>query len=167
MAKPIVKTWTGVMRYPSKAPVRPSDEPNQKLIDDTLIGLLHDLQAHLKGLLHLCDLTLNLVESDRNRRLERGINESGLIAPDYGKTFTGIYFESLQVTLKTPKGTKKKTIAFLQLYVEGLIMTYFMKHPRVASNWENSFRNPNGGRIATTSSPSTMINFPSIALKVS
>ncbi len=167
MAKPIVKTWTGVIRYPSKAAVRASDEPNQKLIDDTLFVLLNDLQTHLKDLMHRCDLTMNLVESDRSRRLERGINESGLIAPDFGKTFTGIYFESLQLNLKTPKGTKKKTIAFLQAYVEGLIMTYFMKHPSVASNWEHNFRNPNAGRISTTSSPSTMINFPSIALKVS
>jgi|GEM_PF-3466325 len=167
MAKPIVKTWTGVIRYPSKAPVRASHEPNHKLIDDTLLGLLNDLQVNLKTLMHRCDLTLTLVESDRSRRLERGINESGLIAPDFGKTFTGVYFESLQVTLKTPKETKKKTIAFLQPYVEGLIMTYFMRHPSVASNWENSFRNPNTGRIATTASPSTMINFPSIALKVS
>lgn len=167
MAKPIVKTWTGVLRYPNKATVQGSDEPNQKLIDDTLLGLLHDLQPHLKGLMQRCDFTLNLVESDRSRRLERGINESGLIAPDFGKTFTGVYFESLQVTLKTPKGTKKKTIAFLQPYVEGLIMTFFMKHPSIASNWEHNFRNPNAGRIATTSSPSTMINFPIIALKVS
>lgn len=166
MAKPIVNTWTSVIRYPTQDPVDTSNDPNQKLVNETLLRLLNDLKPNLEPLIQSLDVKLSLVQSDRSPRLERGINESGLIRPDYGKPFTGYYFDSLQVTVKTQPGTKKQTIKFLESYLEGLIIAYFVQHPSVASNWEHSFRNPNRARIPTTSSPSSIINFPSIEIEV-
>ena len=166
MAKTIANTWTSVIRYPTKDPVVETKDSNQKLVDETLLRLLNDLKLNLEPLIQSLDVKLSLVQSDRSRRLERGINESGLIGPDYGKPFTGYYFDSLHVTVKTQPGTKKQTIVFLESYLEGLVIAYFVQHPSVASNWENSFRNPNRARIPTTSSPSTIINFPSIEIEV-
>ena len=164
MAKPSANSWTSIIHYPHQEPVDTSNDPNQKLVDETLFRLLNDLKPNLEPLIQSLDAKLSLVQSDRNPRLERGINESGLIRPDYGKPFPGYYFDSLQVTVKTQPGTKKQTIVFLESYLEGLIIAYFVKHPSAASNWENSFRNQKGPRIGSTASPSTMINFPSIEI---
>jgi hypothetical protein len=166
MAKPNANTWTSVIRYPNQDPVDETKDSTQKLVDETLLRLLNDLKPNLEPLIQSLDAKLSLVQSDRSPRLERGINESGLIRPDYGKPFPGYYFNSIQVTVKTQPGTKKQTIVFLESYLEGLIVAYFVQHPSVASNWENSFRNPNRSRIATTSSPSSIINFPSIEIDV-
>jgi hypothetical protein len=166
MAKPNANTWTSVIRYPTQDPVDETNDSTQKLVDETLLGLLNDLKPNLEPLIQSLDAKLSLLQSDRSPRLERGINESGLIRPDYGKPFPGYYFNSIQVTVKTQPGTKKQTIVFLESYLEGLIVAYFVQHPSVASNWENSFRNPNRSRIATTSSPSSIINFPSIEIDV-
>jgi hypothetical protein len=138
----------------------------ERTLIDKLFRLLNDLKPNLEPLIQSLDAKLSLVQSDHSPRLERGINESGLIRPDYGKPFTGYYFDSLHVTVKTQPVTKKQTIVFLESYLEGLIIAYFVQHPSVASNWENSFRNPNRSRIATTSSPSSIINFPSIEIDV-
>jgi hypothetical protein len=166
MAKPNANTWTSVIRYPTQDPVDETKDSTQKLVDETLLQLLNDLKPNLEPLIQSLEVKLSLVHSDRSPRLERGINESGLIRPDYGKPFPGYYFDSLHVTVKTQPGTKKQTIKFLESYLEGLIIAYFVKHPSAASNWENSFRNPNLVRFPTTSSPSTFINFPSIEIEV-
>jgi hypothetical protein len=166
MAKPSANSWAGIIHYPHQEPVDTSNDPNQKLVDETLLQLLNDLKPNLEPLIQSLDVKLNLLQSDRSPRLERGINESGLIRPDYGNPFTGYYFDSLHVTVKTQPGTKNQTIKFLDSYLEGLIIAYFLKHPSAASNWENSFRNQNQVRFPTTSSPSTFINFPSIEIEV-
>jgi len=164
MAKPSANSWTGIIHYPHQEPVDETKDSNQKLVDETLLHLLNDLKPNLEPLIQSLDVKLSLLHSDRSPRLERGINESGLIRPDYGKPFTGYYFDSLHVTVKTQPGTKKQTIKFLESYLEGLIIAYFVQYPSVASNWENSFRNQKGPRIGSTASPSTMINFPSIEI---
>jgi hypothetical protein len=167
MEKIIANSWTRVIHYPIQDRVHASNEPNQRLVDDTLRGLLDDLHTHLHHVMLTMEGQLTLVESDRAQRLERGINENGLIGRDYGKTFKGYYFDLLTVTVKTKPGTKKKTHAFLKPYIEGVIIAYFIKNPSVASNWEYSFRHPNGRIIATTSSPASIINFPQIEIHVS
>ena len=106
MAKPIANTWTGIIHYPTQDPTHSSNDPNQKLVDETLLRLLNDLKPNLEPLIQSLEVKLSLVQSDRSRRLERGINESGLIGPDYGKLFTGYYFDSLHVTVKTQPETK-------------------------------------------------------------
>jgi hypothetical protein len=167
MEKIIANSWTRVIYYPIQDRVHASKEPNQRLVDDTLLGLLEDLHAHIHLVMFTMEGQLTLVESDRDQRLERGINESGLIGRDYGKTFKGYYFDLLSLTVKTKPGTKKNTLAFLQPYIEGLIIAYFIKNPSGASNWEHSFRHPNGRIIATTSLPSSIINFPQIEIQLS
>lgn len=165
MVNPIVdQTWTGVLKVPSKSKQHPSSDPLQKLVDETLRGLRDDLLPYLTTTVKSFEAQLTLVKRDRSVRLSRGINEEGMISRDFGKSFTGYYFESLKLQLKTPKGTKKKLIAFLHLYVEGLVIQYFINHPSEVSNWENSYRNQNGSRISSTASPSTMINFPAIEI---
>jgi hypothetical protein len=84
---------------------------------------------------------------------------------DFGKAFSGHYFESLSLHIHTKKQTLEKTKEILKLYVEGLVIEYFIQHPSEYSNWEFSFRNRKGHRIATGLSPSTIINFPFIQIK--
>jgi hypothetical protein len=70
------------------------------------------------------------------------------------------------MTIHTPPKTSKKLKEFMALYVEGLVIDYFIQHPSEYSNWEFSYRNRKGHRIATGRSPATIINFPSIQINL-
>jgi hypothetical protein len=163
MSKQLVKpTWIGVYPVLLKTLVK---DKEQKMVNDTVASLVAFLQPFLKTFIKDFEVSLRFIQDSTNPRLERGMNEDGIMGRDFGKAFSGQYFESLSLNIHTKKQTLEKTKEFLKLYVEGLVIEYFIQHPSEYSNWEFSFRNRKGHRIATGQSPATIINFPFIQIK--
>jgi hypothetical protein len=160
--KDVRPTWIGV--YPDLPKPLVKDK-EQKIVNDTVASLGAFLHPFLKTFIKDFEISLRFIQDSTNPRLERGMNEDGIMGRDFGKAFSGQYFDTLSVTIHTPTKTLDKTKEFLKLYVEGLVIEYFIQHPSEYSNWEFSFRNRKGHRIATGQSPATIINFPFIQIK--
>jgi hypothetical protein len=157
--QPVKLTWNGVYPVVSNTLVK---DKEQKIVNDTVASLVAFLQPFLQSVVSDYEINLNLVQDETNPRLARGMNEEGRMGRDFGKSFTGKYFEALSLNIHTKKQTLEKTKEFLTLYVEGLVIDYFIQNPSEYSNWEFSYRNRKGHRIATTQSPATIINYPYI-----
>ena len=157
--QPVKPTWIGV--YPVRSEALVTDK-EQKIVNDTVASLIAFLQPYLQVVIQGLDVNLTFIQQSTNPRLERGINEEGMMGRDFGKSFSGRYFDTLGMTIHTPPKTSKKLKEFIPLYVEGLVIDYFIQHPSEYSNWEFSYRNRQGHRIATGRSPATIINFPLI-----
>ena len=163
MSKQLVKpNWIGVYPVLSKALVK---DKEQKIVNDTVASLVVFLQPFIQPIVKDFEVSLRFIQDSTNHRLERGMNEDGIMNCDFGKAFYGQYFDTLGITIHTPPTTRDKTKEFMKLYVEGLVIDYFIQHPSEYSNWELSYRNRKGHRIATGQSPASIINFPFIQIK--
>lgn len=70
------------------------------------------------------------------------MNEMGIIAPDFGKDFQGVFFDHLEIHLTTSGELTQSKQEFLEKYTNGLIRNHFIGHPTAYSNWELSHHNP-------------------------
>jgi len=161
--QPVKPTWIGVYPVLLKTFVK---DKEQKMVNDTVASLVEFLQPFLKTFIKDFEISLRFIQDSTNPRLERGMNEDGIMGRDFGKVFSGQYFDTLSVTIHTPTKTLDQTKEFMKLYVEGLVIDYFIQHPSEYSNWELSYRNRKGHRIATGQSPATIINFPLINISM-
>lgn len=136
------QTWIGLAD--SKTELEAMNEinqPNQILVQktasDILTYIIHDMKLVVESLV----IHLTLKQSHTDARLARGINEDGIIAPDFGKPFTGLFFDTITVKVKPIGEETKDKVKFLTRYLEGLIIHYFIILRSDYSNWELSHRN--------------------------
>ena len=109
-----------------------------------------------------CELTLRQGATDE--RLARGINEDGIISPDYGKPFHGRYIQKVVIEV-LPRGDHSiESQTFLEAYFKGLAIQYFVMNVTEFSNWEFSHQNPLSRGSLRGNFASRNVNFPMIQI---
>jgi dolichyl-phosphate-mannose--protein O-mannosyl transferase len=136
----------------------------KRFAQKTVILLLEFLEANLGSVIKKIRINLVIKQGDADERLARGINENGLIKPDFGKSFIGIYFLIAIITIRTHDESGEGKNTFLKKYVEGLVIDYFIQHPSDYSNWEFNHRNRKASGHANMAARN--INFPEIQIHV-
>lgn len=109
------------------------------------------------------EVFLSIRKSPFSERLQRGMNEMGIIAPDFGKDFQGVFFDHLEIHLKTTGTLTQSKQEFLEKYTKGLIRNHFIEHPTTYSNWELSHHNP---KASTRNHASSSVNFPPLKVNL-
>ena len=107
-----------------------------------------------------CELTIRQGATDE--RLGRGINEDGIISPDYGKAFHGRYIQKVVIEVLPQGDHDKESQAFLEAYFKGLAIQYFVMNVTEFSNWEFSNQNPLSRGSFRGNHASRNVNFPMI-----
>jgi hypothetical protein len=140
-------------------------DPNQRMVEEAVLAIA----LHLHELLSLFEttacLTLALSASDRNARLARGINESGFIAPDFGKAYVGLYFETLVISLDVTGKQLKQKWEFLEPYVRSRMVQYWIQERTPYSNWEFSWHHAKAPKPANGILTARQINFPLLKIE--
>ncbi len=132
------------------------------IVQNEAISIKKHLRKFLSPIIDTFDIQLSLKEGEKSERLSRGINEIGLIKPDFGKPFYHLFYEDIQIILNVKKEVKIDGNEFMERYITGLIMDYFIQHPSDFSNWELNQRNRKASGHANM--PARHINFPKIQL---
>jgi hypothetical protein len=127
------------------------------------IELLTLLKKNLITGVASIEVFLSIRKSPFSERLQRGINEMGIIAPDFGKDFLGAFFDHLEIHLTTSGELTQSKQEFLVKYTKGLIRNHFIEQPTAYSNWELSHHNP---KASSRNHASGRVNFPAINIDV-
>jgi hypothetical protein len=160
VANPI-QTWIGVSTSSRiKNPIPFKDEKLQLVHDQAdMIHAYIKSQFYKYG--HLIEVVLTLRHSNTDERLNRFLDEPGLIAPEYGKKFLGLYFQKIKIEMY-PLNEMKGFIETIKKQFDALIVKYFIENPSAYSNWEFSLRNPKPVKTYKGIQTAVIVNFPLI-----
>jgi hypothetical protein len=156
------KTWIGVNHTRITSQEVVSNDPEQIIVNHEVDAIAQYLKKELEVFDVGIEITLTLKQGYRDPRLERGINELGIIGPDFGKEFTGQYFQTLEIKSDLSGKKNKQKRDFLKPYLESLLKKYWINHVTPYSNWEFNYENKFGPRSKNDLSTSYFINFPEV-----
>ncbi len=159
------RTWIGLANSKLQTIEPPvSAQDYTSIVQNEAIAVHQCLDKHLSFILDKLEIQIDLKEGDSSERLARGINELGLIKPDFGKPFKNLFYDRIQVSLKFKKINKESKSEFVERYVTGLIIQYFMDHPSEYSNWEFNERNRKAAMHPLMTA--RKVNFPNIVINL-
>ncbi len=161
------KTWIGVSHTKITNQEVVSNDPEQTLVNQEAKAIALYLKKELEVFDVGIEIIITLKQGYRDPRLERGINELGIIGPDFGKEFTGRYFQTLELKSDLSGKKNKQKQDFLEPYLDFLMKKYWIKHLTPYSNWEFNYQNKFGPRPKNDLSTSYFINFPEVKTKLS
>lgn len=154
------KTWIGVSHTKITNQEVVSKDPEQTVVNQEAKAIALYLKKELEVFDLGVEIILTLKQGYRDSRLERGINELGIIGPDFGKEFTGRYFQTLELKSDLSGKKNKQKRDFLEPYLESLMKKYWINHVTPYSNWEFNHENKFGPKPKNDLSTSFFINFP-------
>ncbi len=160
------KTWIGVSHTKTMNHEVVTKDPEQTNVNQEAGAIAQYLQKELEVFDVGIEITLTLKQGYKDPRLERGINELGIIGPDFGKEFTGRYYQTLELTSDLSGKKNKQKRDFLEPYLESLMKKYWINHVTPYSNWEFNHQNKFGPKPKNDLSTSFFINFPFILIKI-
>lgn len=160
------KTWIGVSHTNLTNQEVDSTNPEQTIVNQEARAIAQYLQKELEVIDVGVEITLTFKQGYRDPRLERGINELGIIGPDFGKEFTGRYYQTLELKSDLSGKKNKQKRDFLEPYLESLMKKYWINHVTPYSNWEFNHQNKFGPKAKNDLSTSFFINFPGIIIKI-
>ena len=158
------KTWIGVSHTRITSQEVVTKDPEQTIVNQEVDSIAHYLKKELAVFNVLIEITLTLKQGYRDSRLERGINELGIISPDFGKEFIGRYYQNLELKSDLSGKKNKQKRDFLEPYLEFLMKKYWINHVTAYSNWEFNHVNKFGPKAKNDLSTSFFINFPGIKI---
>jgi hypothetical protein len=162
MLSPTAKIWTAKVATSQLMNVAFDIDANQRVVNQEAFRLAQDLRNHLLVFDVGAEIALSLKESDRDPRLARGMNELGLIKPDFGKPFQGLYFDALTIQVAIGGKNLKQKKEFLEPYLRHRVIQFLIQHPTPYSNWEFSWKNRQAPNPYHGIQTSRSVNFPSI-----
>jgi len=167
MNQSMKQTWVGKASLNALSKLNPSPhDQHQTIVQKTAEAMIFFLNEYTLEMIPYLEVELTLKQGHHDERLARGMNEEGLIPPDFGKEFVGYYFKDLIVQVKVDQAMDEETKTFITRYVEGLMITYFLQNPSEYSNWEFHHRHRSTA-IQSSHHPSSAalkINFPQIRI---
>jgi hypothetical protein len=169
MNQSMKQTWVGKASLNAIAKLNPSPhDQHQAIVQKTAEVMILFLNYFLLEMIPNLEVELTLKQGHHDERLARGMNEEGLIRPDFGKEFVGYYYKDLIVQVKVDQAMDEETKTFITRYVEGLMMTYLLQNPSKYSNWEFHHRHRSTVTQSShhPSSAALKINFPQIQIKM-
>lgn len=153
------ETWTGVSRgFDVNNPIPYRDERLQ-LVHEEAAKIYAYIKKEFYKHSFLIEVVLTLRQSNTDERLSRFLNEPGLIAPEFGKKFTGLYFQKVKIEMDV-YNERKEYIETLRKFFESLVVKYFIENRTPYSNWEYSLRNPNPIKTFKGNQTAVIVNFP-------
>jgi hypothetical protein len=157
------QTWQGI----GSAKIKPKtiigiQNSNQDKVQNAAQAIFDYLTREVKLPVECLEINLTLKQGESDSRLSRGINESGLIRPDFGKPFTGLFFEIIVVKVILNDQNNEEFKNFLKVYLEGVIIHYFIYFGSDYSNWEFSHRNRKAS--VHSNKAARHVNFPIIQI---
>ncbi len=161
------KTWLGVSHTKITNQDVVSTNPEQTIVNQEARAIAQYLQKEIEVFDVEIEITLTLKQGYRDPRLERGINELGIIGPDFGKEFTGRYYQTLELKSDLSGKKNKQKRDFLELYFESLMKKYWINHVTPYSNWEFNHQNKFGPKPKNDLSTYFFINFPEVKIILS
>ena len=161
------KTWIGVSHTKIRSQDFVSKDPEQTIVNQEARAIAQYLQKELEVFDVGIEFTLTLKQGYRDPRLERGINELGIIDPDFGKEFTGRYYQTLEIKSDLSGKKNKQKRDFLEPYLESLMKKYWINHVTPYSNWEFNHQNKFGPKAKNDLSTSYFVNFPEVKIILS
>jgi hypothetical protein len=161
------KTWIGVSHTKITNREVDSTNPEQTIVSQEASAIAQYLQKELEVFDVGIEIKLTFRQGYRDPRLERGINELGIIGPDFGKEFTGRYYQTLELTSDLSGKKNKQKRDFLEPYLESLMKKYWINHVTPYSNWEFNHQNKFGPKPKNDLSTSYFVNFPEVKITMS
>ncbi len=160
------KTWIGVSHTKTMNQEVVTKDPEQTIVNQEVKAIAQYLKKELEVFDVGIEITLTFKQGYRDSRLERGINELGIIGPDFGKEFTGRYFQMLELKSDLSGKKHKQKRDFLEPYLESLMKKYWINHITPYSNWEFNFQNKYAPQPKNGLSTSHLVNFPGIKVEL-
>jgi hypothetical protein len=159
------KTWIG-----STANFKHGDKPafsdiNLQHVHEQAMLIYEELKRQFTNLEISFDIELTLRKAATDPRLQRGINERGLIAPDFGKPYKGLYFQKVLLQLHSLNRRSQDERQSIEKTLQALLVQYWIDHPSDYSNWELSYRNPRPVKSFNGIKTAMTINFPLIEVE--
>jgi len=161
------KTWIGVSHTKIRSQDFVSKDPEQTIVNQEARAIAQYFQKELEVFDVGIEFTLTLKQGYRDPRLERGINELGIIDPDFGKEFTGRYYQTLELKSDLSGKKNKQKREFLEPYLESLMKKYWINHVTPYSNWEFNHQNKFGPKPKNDLSTSYFVNLPEVKIILS
>ena len=161
------KTWIGVSYTKVNSLEVVSNNPEQNIVNHEVDAIAQYIKKELEVFDVGIEITLTLKQGYRDPRLERGINELGIIEPDFGKEFAGRYFQTLEFKSDFSGKKNKQKRDFLEPYLESLMKKYWINHVTPYSNWEFNHQNKFGPKAKNDLSTSYFVNFPEVKIILS
>jgi hypothetical protein len=160
------KTWIGFTNTKENSLEVVSNDIEQTIVNKEVYAITQYLKKELEVFDVVFEMILTLKQGYRDPRLERGINELGIISPDFGKEFTGLYFQMLELKSDLSGKKHKQKRDFLEPYLESLMKKYWINHITPYSNWEFNFQNKYAPQPKNGLSTSHFVNFPGIKVEL-
>ena len=157
------QNWLGVANLiPDSSEIAIAKDEYASIVQQQATAIIESLRAlKIDNVVNLtCQLLLKRGQKDI--RLQRGINEIGLIIPDFGKPFLGLYYQRMVIVITFNKTTPSEKKLIIQDKITAFMKSYWMNQPTAYSNWE--FNQENRQRLRTHNGLQTAryINFPEI-----
>jgi hypothetical protein len=157
------QNWLGVAKLiPVSSDITIAKEENASLVQQKATDIIEFLKPlHIENVVQItCQLLLKRGQKDM--RLQRGINEGGILMPDFGKPFLGLYFQRMVIVITFIEDVSTDKKITIQDNVTASMKLYWMNQPTAYSNWE--FNQENRQRLRTHNGLQTAryINFPEI-----
>ena len=153
------ETWIGISIPFKDAKSVAYENSTLKYVHVKADQIANFIKLHLFKSRPLFELSLTLRKANTDDRLRRFTDEPGLIASDFGKKFTGLYFQKIKVQMYVID-ERKEYIETLRKHFESLVVRYFIDNPSKYSNWEYSLRNPRPIKTYKGIQTAVIVNFP-------